>query len=111
MARASRNGHAKDASSVLLDLKVGKVPVDFREEASGNVLGEMHQIDPVFGPLHNRETVAALLDLKPSDIVDDWPIQTISTGLPFAIVPIKHLSTRQRTLPTRCGRMATAPLR
>jgi trans-2,3-dihydro-3-hydroxyanthranilate isomerase len=95
MARASRSGHAKDALSVLLDLKVGKVPVDFREEASGNVFGEMHQIDPAFGPLHNRETVAALLDLKPSDIVDDWPIQTISTGLPFAIVPIKHLSTLQ----------------
>jgi trans-2,3-dihydro-3-hydroxyanthranilate isomerase len=95
MARASRSGRAKDASSVLLDLKVGKVPVDFREEASGNVFGEMHQIDPVFGPLHNRETVAALLDLKPRDIMDDWPIQTISTGLPFAIVPIKHLSTLQ----------------
>jgi trans-2,3-dihydro-3-hydroxyanthranilate isomerase len=96
MERAtSQSGHAKDGSSVLLDLEVGKVPVDFRVEASGNVFGEMHQIDPVFGPLHNRETVAALLDLKPSDIVDDWPIQTISTGWPFAIVPIKHLSTLQ----------------
>jgi trans-2,3-dihydro-3-hydroxyanthranilate isomerase len=95
MAQASRSGHATDASSVLLDLQVGKVPVDFHEEASGNVFGEMHQVNPVFGPLHNRETVAALLDLKPGDIVDDWPIQTISTGLPFAIVPIKHLSTLQ----------------
>jgi trans-2,3-dihydro-3-hydroxyanthranilate isomerase len=96
MARAkSRAGQAKDGSSVLLDLKVGKVPVDFREDASGKVFGEMHQVDPVFGPLHNRETVAALLDLQPSDIVADGPIQTISTGLPFAIVPIKHLSTLQ----------------
>ncbi len=96
MARAkSRAGQAKYGSSVLLDLKVGKVPVDFRAETSGNVFGEMHQVEPVFGPLHNRETVAAMLDLKPNDIVDDWPIQTISTGLPFAIVPIKHLSTLQ----------------
>ena len=55
----------------------------------------MHQVDPVFGPVHNRETVAALLHLKPGDLVEDWPIQTISTGLPFAIVPLKRLSTLQ----------------
>jgi trans-2,3-dihydro-3-hydroxyanthranilate isomerase len=83
----------EDVAEVLLDLKVGNVPVHFREDAEGGVLGEMHQVDPVFGPLHNRDTVAALLDLRPSDIADDWPIQTISTGLPFAIVPIKQLST------------------
>lgn len=39
MARAdSRVDHAKDGSSVLLDLKVGKVPVDFREDASRRYL-------------------------------------------------------------------------
>ena len=96
IARAkSQAGQAKEGSSVLLDLKVGKVPVNFREETNGTVFGEMHQVDPVFGPLHNRETVAALLDLKTSEIVDEWPIQTVSTGLPFAIVPIKQLSTLQ----------------
>jgi trans-2,3-dihydro-3-hydroxyanthranilate isomerase len=83
----------EDVAEVLIDLNVGSVPVHFREEAGGGVFGEMHQVDPVFGPLHNRDTVAALLDLRPSDIADDWPIQTISTGLPFAIVPIKQLST------------------
>jgi trans-2,3-dihydro-3-hydroxyanthranilate isomerase len=94
LARAKpRAGEHKDGSSVLLDLKVGKVPVDFREDASGSVFGEMHQVDPVFGPLHDRETVAPLLDLKPNDIAEDCPIQTVSTGLPFAIVPIKHLTT------------------
>jgi trans-2,3-dihydro-3-hydroxyanthranilate isomerase len=43
--------------------------------------------------------VAALLDLEASDIIADWPIQTISTGLPFAIVPIKQLSTLQALRP------------
>jgi trans-2,3-dihydro-3-hydroxyanthranilate isomerase len=33
--------------------------------------------------------------LNPSEIADEWPIQTISTGLPFAIVPINKLSTLQ----------------
>jgi trans-2,3-dihydro-3-hydroxyanthranilate isomerase len=82
-------------AKVTLDLKVGKVPVVFREDASGSVFGEMLQVEPVFGPVHDRDRVAALLDLKPSDIAADGPIQTISTGLPFAIVPIKLLSTLQ----------------
>lgn len=83
-------------SEISLDLKVGKVLVDFREpEPSGSVFGEMHQVAPMFGPVHDRETVAKLLDLNASDLVADWPIQTVSTGLPFAIVPIRQLSTLQ----------------
>jgi trans-2,3-dihydro-3-hydroxyanthranilate isomerase len=97
MARAeSRAGQAKDSSSVVLDLKVGKVPVDFREETSGNVFGEMHQVKPVFGPVHDRDTIAALLDLSPDDISSDAPIQSLSTGLFFIIVLFKNLSTLQR---------------
>jgi trans-2,3-dihydro-3-hydroxyanthranilate isomerase len=91
----SQVDQAKDGSRVLLDLKVGKVPVDFREDA-GNVFGEMHQVKPVFGPVHDRDTIAALLDLSPSDISSDAPIQSLSTGLFFTIVPIKNLSTLQR---------------
>lgn len=85
----------ENRNEIVLDLKVGKVPVVFHEEPDGRVFGEMHQVDPEFGPLHNRETVAALLDLNPGEIADEWPIQTISTGLPFAIMPIKKLSTLQ----------------
>jgi len=62
---------SKKASEIVLDLKVGKVPVVFHEEPDGRVFGEMHQVDPEFGPLHNRETVAALLDLNPSEIADE----------------------------------------
>jgi len=92
----SQMDQAKDGSRVLLDLKVGKVPVDFSEDPSGNVFGEMHQVEPVFGPVHDRDTIAALLDLSPSDISSDAPIQSLSTGLFFIIVPIKTLSTLRR---------------
>jgi len=96
VAQAHPGAARQDVSEVLLDLQVGKVPVNFREEALGSVFGEMHQVRPVFGPVHDHETVAKLLDLNPSDLVADLPIQTISTGLPFAIVPIKQLSTLQQ---------------
>ena len=87
-----------EIAKITLDLKVGKVPVDFRTDQSGNVFGEMHQVDPIFGPIHDRDNIAALLDLSPGDISSDAPIQTLSTGLFFIIVPIKNLSTLQRLM-------------
>ena len=87
---------SSDPAEISLDLQVGKVPVDFRKDTSGNIFGEMHQVDPVFGPVHDRDTIAALLDLSPSDISSDAPIQSLSTGLFFIIVPIKSLSMLRR---------------
>ncbi|MBV8864997.1 MAG: PhzF family phenazine biosynthesis protein [Acidobacteriaceae bacterium] len=85
-----------DFARITLDLKVGKVPVDFRTDKFANVFGEMHQVDPIFGPVHDQGKIADLLDLSPSDISTDAPIQTVSTGLPFIIVPIKTASILQQ---------------
>ena len=82
------------ASTIVLDLKVGKVPVSFREDADG-LFGEMRQVPPIFGPVHDRNAVADALGLDAAEIEPDLPIQTVSTGLPFGIVPIKRLSTLQ----------------
>ena len=84
---------------VVLDLKVGSIPVVFTSDAAGHVFGEMHQKDPTFGPIHDRETVAGLMGIKSTDISDDAPIQTVSTGLPFAIVPIRERGTLQSLHP------------
>jgi trans-2,3-dihydro-3-hydroxyanthranilate isomerase len=92
----TRSGATKpsdaSASMIVLDLKVGKVPVSFREDADG-LFGEMRQVPPVFGAMHDRSKVAEALGLDAAEIESDLPIQTVSTGLPFAIVPIKRLST------------------
>jgi trans-2,3-dihydro-3-hydroxyanthranilate isomerase len=84
---------------IVLDLKVGRIPVVFTKDASGHVFGEMHQVEPVFGQIHDRETVAGLVGIKSTDISDDGPIQTVSTGLPRAIVPLKELRTLQALRP------------
>jgi len=84
---------------VILDLRVGSIPVEFTSDAAGHVFGEMIQKDPVFGHIHDRETVAGMMDIKATDISDDAPIQTVSTGLPFAIVPIRERRTLQSLHP------------
>jgi trans-2,3-dihydro-3-hydroxyanthranilate isomerase len=86
---------AANASEIVLDLKIGKVPVSFHTDSLGRTFGEMRQVRPIFGPLHDKEAVARLHNLLPGDISDEGPIQTVSTGLPFAILPIKRLSTFQ----------------
>jgi trans-2,3-dihydro-3-hydroxyanthranilate isomerase len=90
------SAQTNDTSEITLDLKVGKIPVHFRTEPSGSIFGEMRQVDPLFGAVHDRNTIAGLLDLSPEDISSDAPIQTLSTGLFFVIVPIKNLVTLQR---------------
>jgi trans-2,3-dihydro-3-hydroxyanthranilate isomerase len=93
--KATRTGGG-DIAEITLDLKVGRIPVTFRTDQSGNTFGEMRQVDPLFGPVHDRDTIASLLDLSAADISSDAPIQTLSTGLFFILVPIKNLATLQR---------------
>ena len=76
---------------VELELGVGKVPVTFEDRGSEPFFGEMRQRDPEFGQIHDRAAVARMAGLDPADIRDDLPIQTVSTGLVFAIVPVKTL--------------------
>jgi trans-2,3-dihydro-3-hydroxyanthranilate isomerase len=90
---------AAPVSQIVLDLKVGRIPVAFTDEESGALFGEMQQVEPVFGQLHQRETVAALIGISPAEISDEGPIQTVSTGLPYAIVPLRNLRTLQSLNP------------
>lgn len=94
MGKGTAKMNDTSASTIVLDLKVGKVPVFFHRSADG-LFGEMQQVLPLFGRLHERSTVASVLGLDADDIEPDPPIQTVSTGLPFVIVPIKRLSTLQ----------------
>jgi trans-2,3-dihydro-3-hydroxyanthranilate isomerase len=87
------SGVAESIRDITLDLKVGKIPVTFTVDASGKTFGEMHQVDPVFGAVHERETVASIVGVKATDITDEYPIQNVSTGLLYAIVPLRELRT------------------
>ena len=88
-----------NAEEVALDLKVGRIPVLFSTR-DGLPFGMMTQRDPEFGKKHSREDVALAAGLAIDDIADDVPIQTVTTGNPFAIVPVKSLAVLQKLSPT-----------
>ncbi len=90
------------AREVALDLNVGKVRVQFEEKPGQAVFGEMTQVDPEFGERHDREAVVRACGLRDGDTDPSLPIQTVSTGLPYTIVPLRGLEImRNLRLDTR----------
>lgn len=78
---------------VLLDLKVGRIPV--AEAGDGMV---MSQNPPTLGATYDPAEVAEVFGLSPDDIRRDLPVQWASTGLEAVLVPL-------------AGRVALARLR
>ncbi len=82
------------AGEIVLDLKVGKVPVRF-EHRDNSLFGEMRQVDPEFGRSHAHADVAKVLGVPVSELDESLPIQSVSTGMWFTMVPFRSLSTLQ----------------
>jgi len=83
------------ADEVVLDLKVGKVPVRFQQR-DGHLFGEMRQAEPQFRSVHSHAEVAKVLGVATADLDENVPIQTVSTGMPFTMVPFRSLGTLQK---------------
>jgi trans-2,3-dihydro-3-hydroxyanthranilate isomerase len=83
------------ATKVTLELNAGQVPVHFEPSNGEPAFGEMTQIDPTFVMQHGREAVARATGLRPEDFDDSLPIETVSTGVPFTVTPLKSLAVMQ----------------
>ncbi len=84
------------AGKIVLNLKAGQIPVTFGNDAGQEDIYWMKQIEPVFGRRFDPGIIAAVLNLKHSDIDGRFPIEEVSTGLPFIIVPLRGLDALQR---------------
>jgi trans-2,3-dihydro-3-hydroxyanthranilate isomerase len=97
--RNAQGDNGGGGEEVALELNVGRIPVRFSAR-DGLPFGMMTQRDPEFGRKHSREDVARAAGLAVDDIAADLPIQTVTTGNPFVIVPIKSLAVLQALSPT-----------
>jgi trans-2,3-dihydro-3-hydroxyanthranilate isomerase len=77
--------------TVRLDLRVGQIPVDFQDQ-----LLWMTTRPPVFGETLPTEVIAPILRLDTTDLDERFPIEVVSTGLPFIFVPLKTLDAVKR---------------
>ncbi|HXX01593.1 MAG TPA: PhzF family phenazine biosynthesis protein [Candidatus Acidoferrales bacterium] len=83
------------AKEIALELNVGRIPVRFEDAPGEPVFGEMTQMNPVFGMQHDREALAQATGLRVEDFDPSLPVETVSTGLAYAIVPLKSLRVVQ----------------
>jgi len=82
--------------TVNLNLKVGQIPVTWHNM---NELGEvlwMRQNSPTFHQILDASALTPVLSLDLDDIDERFPIQEVSTGIPFIIVPLKNQAALTR---------------
>jgi len=81
------------AEQVTLRLGVGPITVRFNpsEQSGTRVYGTMRQPSPMFGQIHDPEAISHAIGIPADDIDTSLPIQTVSTGLAFCIVPVRSL--------------------
>lgn len=77
---------------VVLNLAVGQIPVTWKTSETGKQILWMRQNSPEFTQIYDREVLASVLNLQLSDFDERYPIQAVSTGIPFIIVPLKTQS-------------------
>jgi trans-2,3-dihydro-3-hydroxyanthranilate isomerase len=75
-----------------LNYQVGQIPVDLNYVNGALDILWMHQQQPKFFDRLSIDTIAAVIGVDSTDIDARYPIEPVSTGLPFIIVPLKTLA-------------------
>ncbi|MDX2229068.1 MAG: PhzF family phenazine biosynthesis protein [Leptolyngbyaceae cyanobacterium bins.349] len=83
-------------AQITLNLPVGPIPVTIAYQDDQPTVLWMRQNPPVFGQVLSPTAIAPVLNLHPDDLDHRFPIQEVSTGVPFIIVPLKSLAALQR---------------
>jgi len=84
------------AQKITLNLKIGQIPVTLHYSGDSLEWLWMQQKPPTFHQVFATETMAQVLNLELAEIESKFPIQEVSTGVPFIIVPLKSHSALKR---------------
>ena len=82
-------------NKIALNLKIGQIEVELTYKKDRLNLLWMRQINPIFSQVIDPDSLSRVLNLNREEIDDKFPIQEVSTGLPFIIVPLKTLNALQ----------------
>jgi trans-2,3-dihydro-3-hydroxyanthranilate isomerase len=82
-------------TNVTLSYPAGQIPVNFADDSQPPVLW-MKQRSPEFLGNLTAASLAPVLGIAVEDIDLDYPIEQVSTGLPFIMVPLQTLAAVQK---------------
>ncbi len=94
-------------STMTVNLGGGPVEVSFTYHYSDVDEVWVNHMRPLFGDVMDKEMIASVLGLTTSDLVDECPVQEVSTGLPFIMVPLRSLDAvhRASVVPEKYARL------
>jgi trans-2,3-dihydro-3-hydroxyanthranilate isomerase len=82
----------EEEKRIYLELGIGPIAVEFNDQ--NNV--QMFQAKPEFlDEFQDRSKIASILGIRKEDISEKWPLQFVSTGFPFLIIPLNSLTAIQ----------------
>jgi trans-2,3-dihydro-3-hydroxyanthranilate isomerase len=81
---------------VNLNYQVGQIPVDFNYVDGEPAMLWMYQQQPQFYAPLTAETLSEVIGVDVLDIDRRYPIEPVSTGLPFIIIPLTNLAAASR---------------
>jgi trans-2,3-dihydro-3-hydroxyanthranilate isomerase len=87
-------GLLKDKTKVTLELPAGIIPIEISKKAELPEI-TMSQLSPKFLRTYDPQDIMAIYGLKRSDLIENVPIQTVSTGSPILMIPISNLNALQ----------------
>jgi len=82
--------------TVILNLKVGQIPVTFNYEGKNKVILWMKQIEPSFGEIIEPAIISQVLGIDEKYLDERFPVQEVTTGMFHIIVPLKRLAAVKR---------------
>ena len=86
----------KNTEEIILNLKVGQIPVTFGKRINGKQTLWMKQIPAQFGKTYQKNNLQSLLGIDETDIDNKYPIEEVSTGLPFIIIPLNNIKAMKK---------------
>lgn len=85
-----------DRTQVILELQVGLIPVEIQASQGKVQQITMSQKKPVFMTTYDPVEVLPVFGLSAADALPGVPVQTVSTGTPQLMIPLRDLATLRR---------------
>lgn len=86
----------KQVNKITLNLKVGQISVTPSYVKGQPDILWMRQIQPTFSQIFNSKTISQVLSLDVANVDRRFPIQEVSTGVPFIVAALKNLNAVKR---------------
>ena len=97
LAQEGRVPDDQDISRVDFEFNIGVLPVEIHWDMNRQpVRAVMAQTAPTFSAVADPQDLIPSLGLRRKDLLDAGPIQVVSTGVPFLIIPLTEMASLRK---------------